>query len=127
MMITREQYAHYIAAFNGNDFAGFAKFYAEDVVLELPLATLRGRQAILDFYAEVKKRIRETLTVGQLVIDEHGLAVAMATEFHAIEDAPDFIVRPMRKGETINSISFILYEHRGGQFTHIRSARFRMV
>jgi uncharacterized protein (TIGR02246 family) len=125
-MITRDQYAQYVAAFNTNDFAGFAKFYAEDVVLELPVATLRGREAILDFYREVKAKIRETLKIGQLVIDEHGLAVEADTEFHAIVDAPDFIVRPMKKGETIRSVSFILYEHRDGKFTRIRSARYRM-
>jgi hypothetical protein len=125
-MITRDQYARYIAAFNNNDFAGFAAFYADDVVLELPIATLRGRQAIVDFYTEVKKKIRETLTIGQLVLDEHGLAVEAETEFLAIEDAPDFIVRPLRKGEAIRSVSFILYEHRDGKFTRIRSARYRM-
>ena len=125
-MITREQYARYIAAFNNNDFAGFTEFYADDVVLELPMTTLRGRQAILDFYTEVKKRVRETLKVGQLVLDEHGLAVEVDTEFHAFEDAPDFIVRPMKKGESIKSVSFILYEHEGGKFTRIRSARYKM-
>jgi hypothetical protein len=125
-MITREHYADYIAAFNRNDFSGFTKFYAENVVLELPVATLRGRQAIFDFYAKVKATVRETLTIGQLVIDEHGLAVEADTVFEAIADAPDFIVRPMRKGEVIRSTSFILYEHQGGQFTRIRSARFKM-
>ncbi|HEX4112834.1 MAG TPA: nuclear transport factor 2 family protein [Stellaceae bacterium] len=125
-MITREQYADYIAAFNRNDFAGFTKFYAEDVVLELPVATLRGRQAIFDFYAKVKATVRETLTIGQLVIDENGLAVEAETEFLALADAPDFIVRPLKKGEAIHSTSFILYEHRDGQFTRIRSARFKM-
>jgi SnoaL-like domain len=125
-MITREHYARYIAAFNNNDFAGLAEFYADDVVLELPIATLRGRQAILDFYLEVKRRVRETLKVGQLVIDDHGLAAELGTEFHAFEDAPDFIVRPMKKGDTIQSVSFILYRHEGGKFTRIRSARYKM-
>lgn len=125
-MITREQYAQYIAAFNNNDFPGFTKFYAEDVVLELPVGTLRGRQAIFDFYAKVKERVRETLKVGQLVIDDRGLAVEIDTEFLALEDAPDFVVRPLKKGEAIRSTSFILYEHRDGKFTRIRSARFKM-
>lgn len=125
-MITREQYAEYLAAFNRNDFAGFAKFYADDVVLELPVATLRGRQAIVEFYTKVKGQVRETLTVGQFVSDEHGLAVEADTEFLAIADAPDFIVRPMKKGDVIRSTSFIFYELRDGKFSRIRSARFKM-
>jgi hypothetical protein len=125
-MITREQYAEYLAAFNRNDFAGFTKFYADDVVLELPVATLKGRQAIVDFYTKVKAKVRETLTIGQFVSDEHGLAVEADTVFLATEDAPDFIVRPMKKGESIHSVSFIFYEHRNGKFTRIRSARFKM-
>ncbi|HEY5210006.1 MAG TPA: nuclear transport factor 2 family protein [Stellaceae bacterium] len=125
-MITREQYAEYLAAFNKNDFAGFTKFYAEDVVLELPVATLKGRQAIVDFYAKVKQSVRETLTVGQFISDAHGLAVEAETEFLAIADAPDFIVRPLKKGEAIHSVSFIFYEYRDEKFTRIRSARFKM-
>jgi len=125
-MITREQYAEYLAAFNKNDFAGFTKFYADDVVLELPVATLKGRQAIVDFYAKVKQSVLETLTVGQFISDAHGLAVEAETEFLAIADAPDFIVRPLKKGEAIRSVSFIFYEHRDGKFTRIRSARFKM-
>src|SRR5665213_459333 len=124
-MITREQYAEYLAAFNKNDFAGFTKFYADDVVLELPVATLKGRQAIVDFYAKVKQSVLETLTVGQFISDAHGLAVEAETEFLAIADAPDFIVRPLKKGEAIRSVSFIFYEHRDGKFTRIRSARFK--
>jgi hypothetical protein len=126
-MITREQYADYIAAFNRDDFAGFAKFYTDDVVLELPVATLRGRDAILGFYREVKKRIRETLKIGQLVIDQDGIAVEADTEFYCLEDWPDFVVRPMKKGESIHSISFIFYKLRDDKFAHIRSARFKML
>jgi ketosteroid isomerase-like protein len=125
-MITREQYAEYLAAFNRNDFAGFTKFYADDVVLELPVATLKGRQAIVDFYAKVKEKVRETLTIGQLIIDEKGLAVEADTVFEAIADASDFVVRPMKKGERLHSVSFIFYEHRDGKFTRIPSARFKM-
>lgn len=125
-MITREQYAEYLAAFNSNDFAGFTKFYADDVVLELPVATLRGRQAIVDFYTTVKAKVRETLTIGQFVSDERGLAVEADTVFEAIADAPDFVVRPMKKGDRLHSVSFIFYEVRDGKFSRIRSARFKM-
>lgn len=56
----------YIDCFNRGDFAGFSRFYAEDVVLELGTkARLEGRQAIVAFYQEVKGRVQETLRVEE--------------------------------------------------------------
>jgi len=121
----KNQFRDYIDCFNRNDFAGFSRYYTDDVVLELPRKQLRGRQAIVDFYREVKARVRETLQINQIVADEEGLAAEVATEFHALEDWPDFIVGPMRKGESINIVSFVMYRIRDGKFAHIRSARAR--
>jgi len=127
--MTKARYAQYIAAFNDSDFPGFGKFYADDVVLELPVRTLKGRDAILDFYRVVKEKqkIRETLTVKECVIDGNVMAVDVETEFHATVDAPDFVVRPMKRGESIHSESFIFYTIRDGKFAHIRATRFKML
>ena len=126
-IMTKARYAEYIDAFNRSDFPAFGKCYADDVVLELPARTLRGRDAILDFYREVKKRVRETLAVKQCLIDGDALAAEIDTEFYCFEDAPDFVVRPMKKGEAIRSVSFIFYELHDGKFAHIRSARVKML
>ena len=121
----KSQFQDYIDSFNRDNFEGFSKYYADDVLLELPSKTLRGRQAIVDFYREVKARIRETLEIKQVICDAEGLAAEVATEFYALEDWPDFIAGPLRKGESIRLISFVLYKIRDGRFAHIRSARFR--
>ena len=90
--MNKRLFAEYIASFNRDDFEGFGKYYADDVVLELgKRKTLRGRQAILDFYREVKSKIRETLVIRNVIADEAGLAAEIATEFHALEDWPEFI------------------------------------
>jgi sulfur carrier protein ThiS len=123
--MNKELFRHYIDSFNRDDFAGFSQYYADDVVLELPKKELRGRQAIIDFYKGVKARIRETLKINQVVADEEGLAAEVETEFLALEDWPDFIVAPMKKGDRIRIVSFVHYEIRGGRFAHIKSARFR--
>jgi hypothetical protein len=123
--MNKNQFRDYIDCFNRDDFAGFSKYYTEDVVLELPRKELRGRQAIVDFYREVKARIRETLQINQVVADEEGLAAEVATEFYALEDWPDFIVGPIRKGESIHIVSFVMYRIRDGKFAHIKSARQR--
>ncbi len=121
----KQQFRDYIDCFNRNDFDGFSKCYADDVVLELPSKELRGRQAIIDFYRIVKARVRETLQINQIILDSEGLAAELATEFYALEDWPDFIVGPMRKGESIRIVSFVHYRLRGGKFAHIKSARLR--
>jgi ketosteroid isomerase-like protein len=122
--MNKQLFAEYIDSFNRDDFAGFSKYYAEDVVLELgKRKTLHGRQAIVDFYREVKARIRETLVIRNVVADEAGLAAEVATEFFALEDWPDFIAGPIRKGESIHIVSWVFYKIVDGRFQHIRSTR----
>jgi ketosteroid isomerase-like protein len=48
--MNKQMFRDYIECFNRDDFAGFSRYYADDVVLELPKKELRGRQAIVDFY-----------------------------------------------------------------------------
>jgi len=124
-VMDKSQFHDYIDSFNRNDFEGFSKYYADDVLLELPNKQLHGRQAIVDFYRVVKARVRETLQINQLVCDADGIAAEVATEFHGLEDWPEFIAGPLRKGESIRIISFVMYRMRNGKFAHIRSARFR--
>jgi hypothetical protein len=123
--MTKDEFlSDYIGAFNRGELDGFTRFYAEDVVLDLGgRRQLVGRQAIRDFYSSVFERIRETLSVEQLVLDEQGLACIIATEFHALEDWPDFIAGPIRKGESIFIESFIFYTIDDGKFTRIRTTR----
>lgn len=124
--MNRQLFRDYIDCFNRNDFAGFSRYYADDVVLELPSKELRGRQAIVDFYQVVKARIRETLQITEIVaVDDEGLAAEVDTEFYALEDWPEFIVRPVKKGDSIRIVSFVHYRIRDGRFAHIKSARFR--
>jgi len=85
--------------------------------------TIHGRQGIIDFYREVKSRIRETLVVRNIVADQDGLAVEVATEFYALEDWPDFIAGAIRKGQSIHIVSWAFYTIVNGKFQTIRSTR----
>jgi ketosteroid isomerase-like protein len=123
--MNKELFAEYVASFNRDDFEGFAKYYADDVVLQLGTRkTLHGRQAIIDFYREVKSRIRETLVIRTVVADATGLAAEVATEFHALEDWPEFVAGPIRKGESIHIVSWVFYTIVDGRFKTIRSTRY---
>ncbi|MBL8552148.1 MAG: nuclear transport factor 2 family protein [Hyphomonadaceae bacterium] len=123
--ITRDRWVNdYIGAFNRGDFASFTSFYDDNVTLNLSgKRQLIGKQAIIDFYTNVFERIKETLTVEKVVVDEAGLAGIVSTEFHALADWPDFIAGPILKGESIFIESFVVYTIRDGKFTEIRSAR----
>jgi len=122
----RQMFRDYIDCFNRDDYAGFSRYYADDVLLELPKKELRGRQAIIDFYRVVKARIRETLVIREIVAaDAEGLAAEVETEFYALEDWPDFIVAPVKQGDSIRIVSFVHYKFRDGRVAHIKSARFR--
>jgi hypothetical protein len=124
-MITKQSWLeNYIGAFNRGDFA-FTDFYEDDVILYLgEKAVINGRQGIRDFYTKVFERVRETLEVDKIVLDDEGLGCIIRTEFHALEDWPDFIAGPMKKGDSIFIESFIFYTiGANGKFTEIRTTR----
>jgi ketosteroid isomerase-like protein len=121
--VNKADFADYLQRFGAGDYPGFARYYADDVVLELPGQVLRGRQAIVDFYRSMNRSVRESLAVNQLIADEDGIAADLSMQFRAHEDAPDFSVAPMRKGEVIRGRVFVLYTLQAGRIAHIRVAR----
>lgn len=119
-------YADYIDCFNRSDFEGFGTYYCDDVVFELgEKKRIVGRENILDFYREVKSRIRETLTILSVAAGGEAMAVHVATEFYALADWPDFIAGPLMKGEALNIESLGYYYLRDGKFARIIGARLK--
>jgi hypothetical protein len=123
--LTEADFREYIAAFNRNDFNGFGRFYADDVIFEGRAGQFRRRADVLDFYRGVKSRVRETLTLQDIVLGEQDIVAHLVTELNALEDWPDFPTGPLRKGQTIRSQNFIWYEVRDRKFVRIRSAHYR--
>jgi hypothetical protein len=120
----RASYFAYCAAFSAGDGERFGTYYTHDVVLHLPSAgTIVGRQAIVDFYVTMARRVRETLTVNHVVIDDTGIAADVISTFTAHEDAPDFQVKPLSKGDAINVPVFVYYQLRDGLISSIKVAR----
>ena len=125
--MSRERFQEYINLFNNND-PRFIEFYHDDVTLELGASTISTPQGIADFYANVKKYIKESLQVTQYIADANGIAVELPSEFACFRDWPDsFWGRPIRKGEVLRIISFVLYRVEEGKFRHIKSARYRLI
>jgi ketosteroid isomerase-like protein len=120
----RAAYMAYAAAFSGGDMERAGRYYTEDCVLELSsVPPLVGRDAIVHFYGEMFRSVRETLTVHQLVMDEEGIAGDVTSTFTAIADAPDFVVAPLREGESISVPVFVHYSLRNGRICRIKVAR----
>ena len=124
--MTEEDFHRYIAAFNGNDFDGFTRFYAEDVVFELgAMKRIEGRAGIEAFYREVKAHIEEVVEPLDVVVTPTRIAMHCRTTFRTFRDWPDFEIWPTMAGDTRTVETIALYEVAGDCFTHIRGARFR--
>ena len=124
--MSAEKFRSYIDAFNQDDYAAFGDYYDPDVELVIVgRKALRGRQAIFDFYREVKAQTHRVIEVDKLIRAPDRLAAELHSEFVAQEDSPHFIAGAMKRGERIFIRTFVLYELREGRFARIRSAEFR--
>lgn len=114
----------YASAFSNADFERFPAFYTEDVLLELgSVPPIHGRQGIIDFYQPMFQRVREHLTVNSVETTDSAIALDAITRFTAIEDAPDFVVGPLKKGEYIEGRVLVNYTLRDGLISHIAVTR----
>jgi hypothetical protein len=124
--VTEDDFRTYIAAFNANDYDGFGRFYAEDVVFELGgMKRIVGRAGILAFYREVKARITEVVDPLEVLVTPTRIAMHCRTTFETFADWPEFEIWPTRAGDRRVVETIALYEVAGDCFTHIRAARFK--
>jgi ketosteroid isomerase-like protein len=101
----------YIAAFGGGQFDRMVAFYTPDVLLQLgSVPPLVGREAIAGFYRSMYERVREHLTVNDIKATDEAIELDAVTRFTAIEDAPDFIVGALKKGEFIEGRVLVSYQ-----------------
>jgi len=113
-------YAAYVAAFSGGDMERAGRFYTEDCTLQLPILPLmEGRTAICGFYAQMFETVREYLTVHALEIADDRIVVDCTSDFVAQTDAPDFVVAPLKAGESVQTRVRVVYDLRDGQIYRI--------
>jgi hypothetical protein len=125
--LTRKEFQRYLELFNAND-PRFIEYYHDDVVLELGATAIRTPQGIRDFYKEVKAHIHEKVELAHFVSDATGIAAELPTEFRVYRDWENgFFQRPLKAGEVMRTISFVLYRVEDRKFRHIRSARYRQL
>jgi hypothetical protein len=114
----------YSAAFSAGDFQRFPSFYTDDVVLHLSsVGDITGKQGIVDFYRPMFARVRETVTVEHLEATDERIVLDAISRFTAIEDAPDFVVGPLKEGEWYDVPVRVEYTLRGGLICDIDVTR----
>jgi len=117
-------YYAYAAAFSAAEHERYSAFYTPDVRLELgSVPPITGPDGIVAFYRPMFQRVRENLTVHKLLADDAAIFVDTTSSFLALEDAPDFVVGPLRAGERIDVRVFVYYTLRDGLISHIKIAR----
>jgi len=125
--LTREEYQVYLDQFNGND-PRFIEFYHPEVEFELGGTQMKGNTTIRDFYANVKKYIKEEVTCTEYVANETTVAVEIPTRFECIADWEDsFWGVPLKKGQVMRIITFGFYKVQDRKFIGIKTARYKMI
>ncbi|MGC1270486.1 MAG: nuclear transport factor 2 family protein [Croceibacterium sp.] len=123
--MTKDDFLTYLAAFNAQDFAGFSRFYADDVEFNLgDRKQIIGPQGIVDFYTRVFDHIEEKLEVLDLIVAPDGAALHTRTTFTTVKDWPDFEVWPTMAGDVRVVQSINMYRTEGGKIKTIKSGRF---
>jgi SnoaL-like domain len=120
----RAAFVAYTRAFSGRLADKYSAFYTDDVKLQLSsVGNLNGKKAIVDYYTKMFRKVRENLVVNQVVFDENAIVGDFISVFTAVEDAPNFVVAPLKKGESIRVPVFVYYTLKDGLISQIRVAR----
>ena len=62
---------------------------------------------------------------ASMAVFQEKMIAELQSEFLALEDLPNFVAGPMKKGGRIFINTFVIYELKGGRFWRIRSAEYR--
>jgi predicted SnoaL-like aldol condensation-catalyzing enzyme len=117
-------YDAYTAAFSNGDPERYTRFYTDDVELLLgSVPPMQGKQAIADFYTEMFKSVRESLTVHSITASEREIVSDTTSRFTAVADARDFVVGALSKGDYIEVRVIVTYTLRDGLIERIAVRR----
>ena len=101
------------------------RFYTEDVLFEAPEYEFIGREKTIDFFKRVHLKLKETMTALRILTDGQHIAIRILVELNALEDFPDFHVRPLTKGEIMRFELGAFYEIKDEKISHVKIYRFR--
>lgn len=115
-----EQLNRYVDAFNRGDAPAYSAHYAPDVALRNGAGTvLRGRAAIVDFYAGVAETLHRVMRIKGIAEGERSGAAALVSRFTALRDGVVLAGETLNAGDGLELESVALYELEGGKFVRI--------
>jgi hypothetical protein len=120
--MNRSDFDDYVRRFNAEDATAFRSYLAPDVTVQNGGLQLYGVQAMIDHYAKIWGRFRETLQVQRFVCDGATLAVELRTHFEALVDDPESLFGPVRAGECFDYHGLVMYRIEDGRFKDIKVA-----
>lgn len=116
----RETFDDYVRRFNAEDASAFRLYLAPDVTVQNGGLHLRGVQEMIDHYARIWGRFRETLKVERFVSDGTTLAVELRTHFEALADDAHSPFGSVRAGECFDYHGIVMYRIEHGRFADIK-------
>jgi hypothetical protein len=118
--MTREDFDDYVRRFNAEDPSGFERYLAPDVTVQNGRLHYQGVQGMIDHYAKIWGKFRETLHVKHFVADGDGIAVHLWTHFDVLADDPASLFGSVRAGESFDYDGVVLYRVADGKIRDIK-------
>ncbi len=116
----------YWASYNESDYSKtVSTYFTEDCIFEMPGHVVVGRENIITDFTEGHKGVKETLKPVSVVAHGNLVGTELVAEFEVLEDRPDFVIRPAKKGDIFSLRDAVFYELRDNKISHVRIYRFR--
>lgn len=105
--LDRAAYDRYVRLMNSSDLR-FADYYADDIKFVMQI---RGKAAVLNFYARQRPYVKESLAVLFFCSDATGAAAEVRSELRCIRDCEDATVfgRALKAGEVQRTHGYLFY------------------
>lgn len=116
----RNTFDDYVRRFNAEDTAAFKMYLAPDVTVQNGSLHYQGVQGMIDHYAQIWGKFRETLHVERFVSDGETLAVELRTHFAALVDDSASIFGGVQAGETFDYHGIVMYRVAQGKLADIK-------
>jgi hypothetical protein len=115
----------YTKAFSAGLPEQYSAFYQDDVELTIAsIGTLKGKQAIVDFYSDMFLTVREELEINKVIYADDVIVGNFVSVFRASADAPDFVVGPLKAWQAYRVLVLVYYSLENGLINRIQVARF---
>ena len=98
-------------------------YYSDDVVFEVAGVAYVGKKNIISFIEKRRKTTTEILKPIHIFSGDNQVAVELSVELHALQDDPNFNIKPIKQGEIINTRIAAFYEIKDGKIHHVRVYR----